>query len=148
MYCVNAWDRHYETFVDPEDYVREHDPELLKSEWPSKFRHMFEQWDKARTEVPLLEALLHFNSEDRVMKSHGLYLVDWFRTGEGEYYPGADQVTGWYNRNLRIFANIQRITESPDERILVIIGGGHLPNLRHCALASPEYELVELHEYL
>ena len=35
-----------------------------------------------------------------------------------------------------------------DDRILVIIGGGHVPILRHCTQASPEYELVEVHEYL
>ena len=148
VYCVNAWDRHYEAVVDPEDYAREHDPELLKSEWPSRFRRMYERSDRRRTEVSLRETLLYVNSEENVLRSHGFYLVDWFRTGEGDYYPGADQVTGWYNRNLRIFANTQRITETPDERVLLIIGGGHLPILRHCAMASPEYELVELSEYL
>jgi hypothetical protein len=62
-------------------------------------------------------------------------------------YPSADQIAGWYNRNLRIFANLQRITEVPDERI-IIIGGGHLPILRHCVMASPEYNLVEVCDYL
>jgi len=49
---------------------------------------------------------------------------------------------------LRIFANLQRITQSAEERILLIIGRGHLAILRHCVLASPEYDLVEVHEYL
>jgi hypothetical protein len=57
-------------------------------------------------------------------------------------------VTAWYNRNLRIFRNLQRITDGPDERLLLLIGGGHVPILRHCAQASPEYELVEVTEYL
>jgi hypothetical protein len=57
-------------------------------------------------------------------------------------------VTAWYNRNLRIFANLQRITETPDERLLLLIGGGHLPILRHCIVASPECELVEVADYL
>jgi hypothetical protein len=33
-------------------------------------------------------------------------------------------------------------------RILVIFGAGHIPILRHCVLASPEYNLVEVREYL
>jgi hypothetical protein len=45
-------------------------------------------------------------------------------------------------------SNLQRITESPDERILLIIGGGHIPVLRHCVQASPEYALVELEAFL
>ena len=57
-------------------------------------------------------------------------------------------MTGWFNRNLRIFANLQRITERPDERILLVIGAGHLAILRHCVQASPEYDLVEVAEYL
>jgi hypothetical protein len=70
------------------------------------------------------------------------------KVGAGDDYPGADWVTGWYNRNLRIFANLQRITAAPDDRLLLIIGGGHAPILRHCVLASPEYELVEVEAYL
>ena len=41
-------------------------------------------------------------------------------------YPGPDHVTAWYNRNLRIFANLQRLAAAPDERILLVIGAGHV----------------------
>jgi hypothetical protein len=37
---------------------------------------------------------------------------------------------------------------NPDERILLIIGAGHVPILRHCVLASPEDTLVEVQQYL
>ena len=57
-------------------------------------------------------------------------------------------MTHWYNRNLRIFANLQRITEPSDERILLVIGGGNVPVLRHCVQASPGHELVEVEVYL
>lgn len=52
------------------------------------------------------ELLLSFNSEEATLKSHPPYMVDWFRVDVGDDYPGVDRVTGWYNRNLRIFANI------------------------------------------
>jgi hypothetical protein len=57
-------------------------------------------------------------------------------------------VSGWYNRNLRIFRNLQRITRGPDERLLLIIGSGHLPILRFVAEHSPEYVLEEPGDYL
>jgi pheromone shutdown protein TraB len=66
----------------------------------------------------------------------------------GDEYPGVDAKTAWYNRNLRIFANLQRITDRTDERILVIIGAGHVPILRHTVQASPEYALVEVADVL
>jgi len=88
------------------------------------------------------------NDVTQVLRSHGQYLIGGFRIGRGNDYLGPDMRTRWYNRNLRIFHNIQRITRSPDERILVIIGSGHLPILRHAVEASPEFDLEEVSTYL
>lgn len=171
LYCVNAWGRHYEPAIDmdayveehgldrayldnllsphtPEAYAREHGQEHLLSQWGPRFEALYAHWDRSKTELTVREILLRANAEEVIVRGHGHYLVDGFKVGVGSEYPGVDWVTNWYNRNLRIFANLQRITESPDERILLIIGGGHLAILRHCVLASPEYELVEVREYL
>lgn len=148
VYCVNAWDRHYEPDIDLEAYAREHGQAHLLSQWWPRFEELLAHGDQLRGRLTLREILLRANAEDRALKLHGAYLVDDFMVGVGDEYPGADRVTGWYNRNLRIFANLQRITGSADERILLIIGAGHLPILRHCVAASPEYDLVEVWEYL
>jgi len=63
-------------------------------------------------------------------------LVGEFDVGAEHDYPGVDALTGWYNRHLRIFANLQRIAESDGERILVVID------------ASPQDDLVEVNELL
>jgi len=148
VYCVNAWDRHYEPMVDVEAYAREHGQEHLIEQWWPRYQKLFEHQDALKARQTLREILLAANSEESVRRGHGAYLVDWFKVGEGDEYPGVDRMTGWYNRNLRIFANLQRITQQPDARILLSIGAGHLPILRHAVLASPEYQLVEVHEYL
>jgi hypothetical protein len=42
-------------------------------------------------------------------------------------YAGADLVTNWYKRNLRILANVARITDfKAHDRVLLLIGAGHL----------------------
>lgn len=148
VYCVNAWDRHYQPMVDVETYAREHDQEYLLAQWWPRYQKLFEHLDNAKATQTLREILLAANSEVNIRHGHGAYLVDRFKVGVGDDYPGVDRVTAWYNRNLRIFANLQRITEQPDERILLIIGAGHLPVLRHAILASPEYHLIEVHKYL
>jgi hypothetical protein len=171
IYCVNAWDRYYEPAIDieahvgehgldraylnellsphtPEAYAREHGQEHLLSEWQPRFEALYRHSDQRKPQLGLREILLQTNAEEAILRGHGHYLVDRFKVGEEGAYPGVDWVTAWYNRNLRIFANLQRITESPEERLLLIIGGGHLAILRHCALASPEYDLVEVHEFL
>ncbi len=171
VYGVNAWGRYYDPPIDIEAHVRAHGldrsylDELLSPHTPEAYAaahgqaHLLSQWslryeaaaaheDRLKTELSLREVLLSANAEVRILRGHGRYLVDEFKVGSAGEYPGVDWVTHWFNRNLRIFANVQRITESPEERILLIIGGGHVPVLRHCVQASPEYELVEVGTYL
>lgn len=148
VYGVNAWDRHYDPDVDLDAYAKEQGQEHLLSQWSPRFRQLYVAGDEQKTRETLRATLLRMNDEKSVLRSHGHYLVDYFKLGAGEEYAGPDWVTGWYNRNLRIFANLQRITEMPSERLILIIGAGHVPVLRHCVLASPEYELAEVHEYL
>jgi hypothetical protein len=97
----------------------------------------------------LREKLLRGNSPERLRRDHMAYAVGFFKfDGSDGGYAGADFVSGWYNRNLRIFRNLQRITDSPEERILFIVGSGHLPILRFITEHSPEYELVDAVRYL
>jgi hypothetical protein len=49
---------------------------------------------------------------------------------------------------MKIFLNIARLATSPDDRILVVIGGGHLPLLTHFAEGSGRFELVSASRYL
>jgi len=57
-------------------------------------------------------------------------------------------VTNWYKRNLRIFANLSRITDFGNDRILLIIGSGHLKILRGFAVDSPDFCLIDTQFYL
>jgi hypothetical protein len=63
-------------------------------------------------------------------------------------YAGADLVANWYKRNLRIFANLARITHFGRDRVLLIIGSGHIHILSDLALTSPFYCLVSPLDYL
>ena len=117
-------------------------------QWWPRFEAEIAASDKLSDQQTLQETLLRMNSEEALLRSHGTYLVDTFKVGQGHDYIGPDWVTHWYNRNLRIFANLQRITESSQDRILLIIGSGHVPILRHCAQASPEYRLIEVSDYV
>ncbi len=149
LYGVDAKGRNYEPWVDPTEYAIKHKQrEILDSELVKAYEAMYQGDDELKTKQPLREHLLYLNDEKRINQGHGRYLIETFKSGIGDEYPGVDSKTAWYNRNLRIFANIQRITEKPGERILVIIGAGHLPILRHAATASPEYGLVEVKQYL
>ncbi|HEX2036992.1 MAG TPA: DUF5694 domain-containing protein [Chloroflexota bacterium] len=148
VYCVGARERHYEPRPDPASYAREHGQEHLLERWRPRYFRLWDHWDARMPRLSLQEMLLEMNTEESTVRGHGLYLVDAFKVGDAGEYPGVDGVTAWYNRNLRIFANLQRITERAEEKILLVVGAGHLAILRHCVQASPEYDLVEVQQYL
>lgn len=84
------------------------------------------------------------------LKDLGDYLIGVFKyeTNDKEYF-GVDFTTGWwYNRNLRIFRNIQRINAKPTDRILVIYGAGHLNILNTLFDCCPEFKLIKASRYL
>jgi hypothetical protein len=63
-------------------------------------------------------------------------------------YSRTDRVRNWYERNLRIFTNLNRVTEYGADRVLLIIGSGHLAILRDFAVAAPYFCLVDTEAYL
>lgn len=95
----------------------------------------------------VLEALLHMNSDDQVATAVGSY----FRLaefGEPWDWAGADLVSDWFRRNMRIYTNIMRLIDSSDQRILIIYGAGHLGWLQHAFDANPNIRLRKLAEFV
>ena len=100
----------------------------------------------ARMATTPVGAILAEANGARADSMHGWYMV-LATVGRDTAYAGADQVAGWYTRNLRIFANIARIAQ-PGERVLVIMGSGHGTLLRQFVDESPELDLVSAQPYL
>lgn len=104
--------------------------------------------EKVFMEQNTISAILgKMNEPSELQAGHGIYM-SMLQIGKGKDYPGAELVADWYERNLRIHSNLTRITTEPQERILVIFGAGHAPILRELIHYSPEYELVEVAEFL
>ncbi|HEX8172684.1 MAG TPA: DUF5694 domain-containing protein [Thermoanaerobaculia bacterium] len=95
----------------------------------------------------VLETLLDLNSDERTAEAVGYY----FRQAEySEPYDwaGADLVADWYRRNMRIYGNVVPLAASPDERILLIYGSGHLGWLRQIFGANPNFRVRKLAEFV
>jgi hypothetical protein len=93
------------------------------------------------------EQLLETNDSASLADSHRIYM-DLAQVGEGSNYIGGDVILRWYERNMKIFLNIARIATSPVDRVLVVIGGGHLPLLTHFAEGSGRFAPVPASRYL
>lgn len=105
-----------------------------------------EEMNRRQREDTLAEILRWMNEPTKLARDHWVYMR-FSRVGAGEAYVGAELLSRWYERNIHIFANLQRIAK-PDDRVLVIIGGGHAPILRELIASDPEMSLVDPLEYL
>lgn len=97
----------------------------------------FEEMQKTAT---ITELLRDMNDERKVEEMHTPYMA-MMRIGAGTDFAGADLVSDWYERNMKIYGNIARLADSPNERILVIIGAGHAKLLQQFVVESGEFDL-------
>jgi len=116
--------------------------------WNARLRALYAYDDSIKVLHTLRETFLYLNSPERLITGHGHYLIGDFQRSSDTEYIGPDLGIYWYVRNLRIFHNLVRVTESPDDRILLLIGAGHAPIITHAIEASPEYRLVPVGEVL
>ena len=105
---------------------------------------LFKQETELSLQLSLLDYFFYLNSAKHLQRDFGSYLLGDFKNGN---YEGADALASyWYDRNLRIFRNIQRITNSPKDRILVLFGSGHIAILDQLLQCSPEYDYIKFDE--
>lgn len=93
----------------------------------------------------ILETLLFMNADDRVARDIAFY----YRAaefGEPWDWAGADLVSDWFRRNMRIYSNIVQLAGSPNDRVLVIYGSGHLGWLQQAFASNPNFRLRKLAE--
>lgn len=68
--------------------------------------------------------------------------------GSEKGFEGADEAAKFYKRNLRIFANLNRVPVTKEDRIFILSGGSHTAFLREFMKRSPKYEMVNTLDYL
>lgn len=151
LYCVNDWGENYE-YID--SILKSKDSTVLNTfqnyfyHHPDSSKMFFNE--NLFKEKGILADLINRNNGENQEKDLGNYLVGVFKyQTDGNPFFGTDFTTGWwFNRNLRIFRNIQQINAKPADRILVIFGAGHMNLLNLFFKVSPEYNLQKINNYL
>ena len=151
LYCVNDWgevpeDVHKVLYESKDsdnkeflDYFYNHPDTLKEFSRPHVFKTK-----------GILEEYREGNNETNLKKDLGNYLIGVFKyeTDDNAFF-GVDFQTGnWFNRNLKIIRNIQKINTQPNDKIFVLFGTGHMNLLNILFDASPEYKLVPVNDYL
>ena len=105
-------------------------------------------WIEPEKYEPIIDMYIQINQDEKIRTNLRDYLRI-ARIGLQEQYPGANWVAHfWYPRNLKTFVNLTRITESENERILLIIGAGHLGFLKQIVEDSEVYHVESPLKYL
>lgn len=113
-----------------------------------QYERFYNYDDTLQKFMKLKDYLLLINSDNFLKYDNGQYLT-YTRNGTNKEPFGADGfISKWFNRNVRIFSNIQRLTISKNDRVLVIFGGGHIPILKFLIESSQEFRLRRLDEYI
>jgi hypothetical protein len=95
----------------------------------------------------VLQTLLYMNSDAKVAQDVGFYYLE-ARYGEPGDYAGPDLLAEWFRRNVRIYNNVTKVVATPEDRVLVIFGSGHLGWLRHDFGADPTLRLRKLEDFV
>lgn len=144
VYPVNAdFDFPYQRLVD---YAKANDRSKELEEIMGGFGAQVKAQNEYLASHTILETLLFMNSEEKTAQDVGLYyrLAHFGEVGD---WAGADLLSDWFRRNLRIYTNVMRLVDSPHERILVIFGAGHLAWLRQDCASDPTLRLRRLSDF-
>lgn len=142
VYCVDFCPEHDPFFpddldsnlIDIDKYAAENNqehllPKMEDFDIPEGTTHEEEDgrvWIEPKKYESIIDMYRRYNQPESRLADHQAYLR-MSQIGTGNQYPGANWVGNhWYPRNLKVFVNLTRITESAEDRILLIIGAGLL----------------------
>ena len=68
--------------------------------------------------------------------------------GTKDNFEGADEAAKYYQRNLRMYSNLNRIELKEEDRVFILMGASHTAFFRDFISRSPKYTMVNTFDYL
>lgn len=68
--------------------------------------------------------------------------------GTKDNFEGADEAAKYYQRNLRMYSNLNRIELKENDRVFILMGASHTAFFRDFISRSPKYVMVKTSDYL
>lgn len=129
--------------------------ELAKKEKAKKYfsimnilKKQFKEIDKDVERIGLKKMLLSMNSE-KMYNFLINYNADMLAyVNSKDKFEGSDEAAKYYKRNLRMFGNINKISMTNEDRVLIISGASHAAFFNMLIKRSSIYNLRVLKEYL
>ena len=116
----------------------------LRKEIESTLKAYENKENKDRSKLSLTQLILHLNKEESRNFDLGSYITLFNTAGAKDNFVGAYLVSEWYRRNLYMYSLIQKITESQDKRVIVLLGASHIAMLKEFIKFDRNFKVVEL----
>ena len=107
-----------------------------------------EGYDNEDQEAPLLERLAKMNKDDFLDFLISINADILTHAGTDGNFEGADEAAKYYQRNLRMYSNLNRIDLTPDDRVFILMGASHTAFFRDFISRSTKYIMVDTFTYL
>ena len=125
------------------EWAKQNQPSLydtIKNDYLNKLEMNFEG-------LTLSETLIQLNNKNQATKEQEAYMQI-ARIGSEDEYIGIDWLRWWYQRNLIIYKNLLDLIDDKSDRILLIIGSGHLHLVNQFLAESGEVEIIDPNNYI
>ncbi|RKU21813.1 hypothetical protein C6500_05555 [Candidatus Poribacteria bacterium] len=166
LYCVDyrldyrkddpfiPWGEFNLDLIDYRGFAKTHNQEHLLPPPPTREGKVTQDergvtWIEPEKYISIIDMYIQDNDPESIRKDHQEYLRFIARVGLGDEYPGANWLSHyWYDRNMKTYVNLTRITESADDRILLIIGAAHVYLIQQFLEESGDYIIESPLKYL
>ena len=133
-------------FEEVLQYASEREPELYNKLIIEHIEAM-QDWAKELSELSIIEGFKRINEPQMIKDMHQVYM-DFAMIGKEKDYYAMDWLTWWYKRNLIIYSNVRRLISSPQDRVLLLIGGSHVHLINQFLVESDMCTVVDASDYL
>ncbi len=130
-------------FDKVEEFAKKHGQEQSLQDTLAQVPKEIEKMSAILKSGTISDLFRHLNREEQIRSDNQFYMSLVRYSGGGDY-PGPDLLAAWYQRNIRIFANLRSIISSPEDRVLVLYGSGHSYWLQRNVLDSQDLILDRL----
>jgi hypothetical protein len=136
----------YAELGDILQYAKEHENERYNHMMKKYIEPMKLQSEELST-ISILEGYKRLNNIETVKQMHEVYM-ELAMIGKEKNYYGIDWLTWWYKRNLIIYTNLRRVITDPKDRVLLLIGSGHVHLIKQFLEESGTCKIIDANEYL
>ncbi len=121
---------------------------VFVDKYMSDIKESFAARQKEFEALSLYDNLLMRNSpESNQWNAERMHLYE-TRIGIQDSWMGPDWLGRWYQRNLRMMANVMKVNNPGNDRILIVVGDNHKWVLDTLFGFNPEFEVVSSYELL